>query len=228
MTRAVPYAAAGFGLALTLAVAVRLALAQDAADPASAAAKTQAPARLAPKPGAPPSSAPQRQGPAADSAASATPLSEREVELVALEKLSGNHVTLKARPGQTVSWRDLTIAIRACEARPPWEPPEAGAFLQIDEKLRNGAVERRFSGWTFAVARSINGFESPNYAVWLKSCAMSFPDKGPETVLAAGAEPRRPASAARAAEAPPPALAEDGAADDAPVEDAPPVESPPQ
>ena len=111
-----------------------------------------------------------------------TPMAERVVTFAALNKASRDVRTFTAKPGATVTFERLTIRVRACETTPPWERPLTGAFLQIDERLRQGGSKRIFSGWLFAESPSLNSVQNPNYDVWVKSCTMSFPETGPDTI----------------------------------------------
>ncbi len=111
-----------------------------------------------------------------------TPMPERVVTFAALNKRNGRTESFSARPGEQVSFDRLTIRVRACETTPPWEAKLTGAFLQIDEARRAGPV-RLYSGWMYASA-SLHPLEHPLYDVWVKSCAMSFPATGPDTVTA--------------------------------------------
>jgi hypothetical protein len=123
-----------------------------------------------------------------------TPMAERVVTVAILNKNNSQARDFKLRPGGTVRFERLTVRVRACEATPPWERPWSGAFVQIDDQPRRGATKRVFSGWLFAESPSINSFDHPVYDVWVKSCAMSFPEIGPDTIVAG-----RPASAAKPA-----------------------------
>jgi hypothetical protein len=113
-----------------------------------------------------------------------TPMAERVISFVVLDKNNGQVRDFKVKPGAVVNVGRLTIRTRACEATPPWERPWSGAFLQIDDHLKRGGVKRVFSGWLFAESPSLNSFEHPIYDVWVKSCAMSFPEVGPDTIVA--------------------------------------------
>lgn len=112
-----------------------------------------------------------------------TPMSERVVRLGVLNKHNRDVRTIIAKPGATVGLGRLLIRVRACEATPPYERPLSGAFLQIDERLRQGGVKRVFSGWLFAQSPSLNSFQHPIYDVWVRSCTMRFPETGPETII---------------------------------------------
>ncbi len=115
----------------------------------------------------------------------ATPMNQRVVTIGVLDKVSQATETFEARPGQTVTFRGLNIAVRACEQTPPWaEEPYTGGFLQIDLKARPGAAPKRvFSGWLYKETPSLNSFDNPGYDVWVSACRMDWPDTGPETIV---------------------------------------------
>ena len=115
--------------------------------------------------------------------AGTTPMAERVVAFAALNKRNGRSESFTAHPGETVSFDTLTIRVRACETTPPWEATLTGAFLQIDETQR-AATRRLYSGWMFAESPSLHPLEHALYDVWVKSCTMSFPLTGPDTVAA--------------------------------------------
>ena len=124
-----------------------------------------------------------------------TPNAEREVTIGAINKRTGETRTFIGRPGQGFEFGGLKVQVRACETTPPWEQKLTGAFLLIDERLVRGPAKRVFSGWMFAESPSLHPLEHPRYDIWVKSCAMRFPDTGPDTVVAGkgdtGAAPRR-------------------------------------
>ncbi len=162
-----------------LALALLLAgpaVAQPAAAPpatAPAAAPAEAPAPAPAKPARP-------------AIARATPNAERVVEIAALDKRTGQEQLFRGRPGQSFRFGGLDVTIRTCETTPPWEAPLTGAFVQISERSRSGTA-RIFSGWMFAQSPSLNPLEHPRYDVWVKSCAMRWPDTGPDTVVVGSA-----------------------------------------
>jgi hypothetical protein len=126
-----------------------------------------------------------------------TPMAERVITFAVLNKNNGQTRDFRVRPGTVVNYGRLTIRARACEATPPWERPWSGAFLQIDDRPKRGGTKRVFSGWLFAESPSINSFDHPVYDVWVKSCAMSFPEIGADTIVAGRSSP----AAARASSA---------------------------
>lgn len=120
--------------------------------------------------------------------ARATPMAERVVAFAALNKRTGRSESFTAKPGEQVSFDTLTIRVRACETTPPWEQRLTGAFLQIDD-TRRARTARVYSGWMFAESPSLHPLESALYDVWVRSCAMSFPSTGPDTVVARALPP---------------------------------------
>lgn len=116
-----------------------------------------------------------------------TPLAERVATLVVLDKFTSTTETFEVNPGSTIDYGRLRIHVRSCEAAPPWERPEAAAFLQVDEQTRQGKVRRVYSGWMFARAPSLHPFDHPAYNVAVRACKMSFPESGAESGGEAGA-----------------------------------------
>ena len=116
--------------------------------------------------------------------AGTTPMADRVATIAALNKRNGRTQVFTAHPGQQIGFDSLTIRVRACETTPPWEQALTGAFLQIDEALRPAGSRRLYSGWMYADTPSLHPLEHPLYDVWVKSCAMSFPGTGPDTVVA--------------------------------------------
>lgn len=131
---------------------------------------------------------------AAVPATGVTPMPERVVAFAALNKRNGRTEQFTAKPGEAVRFDTLTIRVRACETAPPWEAPLTGAFLQVDEGNR-----RLYSGWMFADSPSLHPLEHGLYDVWVKSCTMSFPATGPDTVVAGKASAGKAAASASSA-----------------------------
>lgn len=125
-----------------------------------------------------------------------TPVAERVATLVVLDKFTGTTQTFEVNPGAVIRHGRLTIHVRSCEASPPWERPEAAAFLQVDEQTLQGTVKRVYSGWMFARAPALHPFDHPAYNVLFRSCKMSFPERGDETVVLTPSAPAAPAAPA--------------------------------
>ena len=133
---------------------------------AQSAAETPANSKELPKPGDSP-----------------TKMSERIATIAILNKQNGLTRDFTVKPGGAVRWGNAVVRVRACEATPDWKQPLTGAFVQLDVADRKGAVSRAFSGWVFKESPSLNSVQHPIYDVWVKSCAMRFPETGPNTVV---------------------------------------------
>lgn len=131
-----------------------------------------------------------------------TPMGQRIAIVAVLNKQNGIARDIRLRPGQAVRLGGVIVRLRACETTPSWEkPPLTGAFLQVDAADAKGRFHRIFSGWNYAETPSLNPVAHPVYDVWVKSCEMSFPDTGPETVsVASPAAAPRPAAQESSAE----------------------------
>ena len=120
-----------------------------------------------------------------DPNAGATPMKDREAVLGILNKRNGATQDVNLKPGQATRIGDVVVRLRACERTAPWEAEQyTGAFVQVDVRQPDAKWWRVFSGWLFKERPGLNVVQHPIYDVWVKSCAMTFPDKGPGTVEA--------------------------------------------
>lgn len=127
-------------------------------------------------------------GAAAASTEGATPMAERVAVLGLLNKRNGQARDITLKPGQAVRAGDVILRLRACEKTAPWESDQlTGAFAQVDVREADGKWKRAFSGWLYKERPALNVVQHPVYDVWVKSCAMTFPETGGEEVSGAGA-----------------------------------------
>lgn len=113
-----------------------------------------------------------------------TPMPRRVATIAILNKQNGIARDVKMRPGQALRLGNVIVRLRACEKTPDWEtPPLTGAFFQVDVADAKGRFHRVFSGWNYAETPSLNAMAHPVYDVWVKSCTMSFPGTGADTVV---------------------------------------------
>lgn len=144
----------------------------------------------------------------ADPSYGATPMAKRVAVLGLLNKRNGvaREVTLK--PGEATRIGDVIIRLSACEQTAPWEPEHyTGAFVQLDVQQFDKSWHRVFSGWLYKERPALNVVQHPIYDVWTKSCAMTFPEGGPNSVSAGSSESggsATPRSSARKSPAPAP------------------------
>lgn len=114
-----------------------------------------------------------------------TPMPKRVAVLGLLNKRNGIARDVTMKPGETQRIGDVVLRLRACDRTAPWEPQTlTGAFVQTDVRGPDGRWRRVFSGWLFKESPSLNSVQDPIYDVWVKSCAMTIPDAGPETIAA--------------------------------------------
>lgn len=92
------------------------------------------------------------------------------VILRALDKVTARTRTFEIPVGRQFDFGALTIAVRACRARPPLEPADAAAFLQIVEQKQGEPMIPRFSGWMFSSSPSLSALEHPVYDIWVVGC----------------------------------------------------------
>ena len=95
---------------------------------------------------------------------------DRVAVLQGLDKITARISTFDAPVGRSVGFGTLRIVARYCRKRPPEEPPETTAFLEIDEVSRDGPAVRLFSGWMFASSPALASLEHPIYDVWVVDC----------------------------------------------------------
>lgn len=94
--------------------------------------------------------------------------------LQGLDKTTARVSRFDAPIDKSVRFGTLVITARACIKRPPEDPPESAAFLEIDEVRPGDAtsvVSRRvFSGWMFASSPAVSALEDPIYDVNVLDC----------------------------------------------------------
>jgi len=92
-------------------------------------------------------------------------------EFAGLDKITGRTIKFDAGIGETVQFGALQVTARACYTRPPTEPTNTDAFVEVDEVTLQGEIRRIFTGWMFASSPGLNAVEHPIYDVWLTGCA---------------------------------------------------------
>ena len=95
--------------------------------------------------------------------------------LRALDKVTARVSTLYAPVEQPIRLGTLEITARVCDKRPPEEPPESAAFLEIFENRSGQPVVEVFEGWMFASSPGLSPLEHPVYDLWVLDCIESLP-----------------------------------------------------
>jgi hypothetical protein len=114
-----------------------------------------------------------------------TPMKDRVAVLGLLNKRNGQERDITLKPGAATRIGNAIIRLRACEETAPWEPEHyTGAFVQLDVEQPDKSWKRVHSGWLYKERPNLNVVLDPIYDVWVKSCTMTFPTAGPDTVAA--------------------------------------------
>ena len=92
-----------------------------------------------------------------------------------LDKITGRIISFDAAIGETVQFGALQVTARVCYTRPPTEPTNTDAFIDVDEVTLQGEIKRIFTGWIFASSPGLHAVEHPIYDVWLSDCASPLP-----------------------------------------------------
>lgn len=96
---------------------------------------------------------------------------EHEVAVLqGLDKVTARIFTFDAPLDRAVPFGTLQITVRACRKRPPEEPPESAAFLEIRDAPREQEPKNVFSGWMFASSPALSALEHAVYDVWVLDC----------------------------------------------------------
>lgn len=106
----------------------------------------------------------------------AQPIENPVAVFTGLDKITARTITFDVKINETVQFGALQITPRACHTRPPTEPEQTVAFVQVDEITLDRKIRRIFSGWMFAASPGLNAVEHPIYDIWLSDCRTSMPE----------------------------------------------------
>lgn len=107
-----------------------------------------------------------------------------------LDKITGRIISFDVAIDETVQFGALQLTPRLCYTRPPTEPQNTTAFIEVDEVTFSNEYRRIFGGWVFASSPGLHGIEHPIYDVWLTGC------KGGTVVIPDPVDPGRVAEPA--------------------------------
>ena len=100
----------------------------------------------------------------------------RTAVLQGLDKVTARVSTLSAPVGATVRFGTLEVIVRHCDKRPPEEPPESAAFVDIWQARSGESSISLFRGWMFASSPALNALEHPVYDIWVLDCEDAVDD----------------------------------------------------
>lgn len=95
---------------------------------------------------------------------------KRTAQLQALDKVTARITLLDATVGEAVRFGSLSITVRACNARPPDEVPDAAAFIEVRDDLLAATAPLAFRGWMLANAPAAHMLEHPVYDLRILDC----------------------------------------------------------
>ena len=95
--------------------------------------------------------------------------------LQGLDKVTARITKLNVGVGRGIRFGSLLITVRSCDKRPPEEPPEVTAFIEIIDDKPGEAPEKLFSGFMFASSPALSAMEHPVYDVWVIDCNIDDP-----------------------------------------------------
>ena len=121
-------------------------------------------------------------------AASGAPINNPVAEFTGLDKITGRTITFDVNIDETVQFGALQVTPRVCHTRPPTEPAQTTAFVEVDEITLANKIQRLFTGWMFAASPGLHAIEHPVYDVWLIDCKLQMGPE-PEAQIPAPAEP---------------------------------------
>lgn len=90
-----------------------------------------------------------------------------------LDKVTGRVDTMSHPIGVPERFGTLEIVTRACFARPPEEPPENAAFVEIFDIPDKGEKKKVFGGWMFGSSPALSALDHPVYDLWVLRCESS-------------------------------------------------------
>ena len=88
-------------------------------------------------------------------------------DLLVLDKVNAKSSGITLKVGQAADNASLSVSLRACSVRPPDQPQDAAAYLDIRDS-RPGAPG--FHGWMFSNEPAVNMLEHPVYDLRLVGC----------------------------------------------------------
>lgn len=98
------------------------------------------------------------------------------VILRALDKITARITEFELPVGEEARFGTLALKALYCRTRPPIEPPETFAYLEIDDIKRGDSRERVFEGWMVASSPALNPLEHPVYDIWVINCKAAEPE----------------------------------------------------
>lgn len=88
-------------------------------------------------------------------------------KIQALDKVNAQAANLTVKVGQAATFESMTITVKACVVRPPDQPADAAAFLQVTD---NHPDAPGFTGWMLSNEPAVSMMQSPIYDLRVTGC----------------------------------------------------------
>jgi hypothetical protein len=89
-------------------------------------------------------------------------------KLEALDKVNAQATALTIKVGQSATFGSLTIAVKACVVRPPDQPADAAAYLDVTDSHPDAPG---FDGWMLEDEPSVSMMQHPIYDLRVTGCS---------------------------------------------------------
>jgi hypothetical protein len=86
----------------------------------------------------------------------------------ALDKVNAQTSTLTMKVGQPATFGSLTITVKGCVVRPPDQPIDAAAYLDVTD---SHADSPGFDGWMLANEPAVSMMQNPIYDLRVAGCS---------------------------------------------------------
>ena len=94
-------------------------------------------------------------------------LPKTTADLILLDKIRAQPSAVSVKVGESANFGTITIRVRSCVIRPPDQPADAAAFVDVTDTRGKGDV---FHGWILANTPSVSQMEHPVYDLRLAAC----------------------------------------------------------
>lgn len=88
-------------------------------------------------------------------------------DLILLDKVRAQPAAMSVKVGDSATFGSITVHIRSCVSRPPDQPADSAAFVEVSDSRGKGDV---FRGWILANTPSVSLMEHPVYDLKLAGC----------------------------------------------------------
>jgi hypothetical protein len=88
-------------------------------------------------------------------------------KLQALDKVNAQATAMTVKVGQSATFGSLTITVKACVVRPPDQPADAAAYLDVTDSHPDSPP---FNGWLLWHEPAVSMMEHPIYDIRVAGC----------------------------------------------------------